>query len=72
MYVTFLLNSNYFKKCRIHGLHDEVKDKPFELEMSWICKESGRKHTFVPPEILAEANEAGIKAKQENDDSDDD
>ncbi|KAH7986624.1 hypothetical protein HPB49_025879 [Dermacentor silvarum] len=25
----------------IYVLHDEVKDKNFELELSWVCKESG-------------------------------
>src|SRR5687767_12796204 len=28
----------------IYKLHDDVKDKEFELEMSWLCEESGRKH----------------------------
>ena len=26
----------------IYKLHDDVKDKEFELEMSWVCDESGR------------------------------
>lgn len=33
--------------CRIYKLHDEAKDKAFELEMSWICEESKREHQKV-------------------------
>nr|KAJ3422562.1 hypothetical protein HK105_007544 [Polyrhizophydium stewartii] len=39
----------------IHMVHDDAKDKEFELEMSWICEESGRKHQPVPADILQEA-----------------
>ena len=54
----------------IYQLHDEVKDKPFELELSWICDASEKKHQFVPKDILNEAVAAGVKAA-EDDDSDD-
>lgn len=33
--------------CRIYGVHDEAKDKTFELEMSWVCDESNRQHQKV-------------------------
>lgn len=33
--------------CSIYGVHDEAKDKAFELELSWICEESGREHKRV-------------------------
>lgn len=39
----------------IYTIHDEVKDKEFELELSWICSESGFQHQIVPKEIVAEA-----------------
>jgi 20S proteasome subunit alpha 7 len=57
-------------------LHDEVKDKPFELEMSWCCEESGWKHSMVSKEIRDEA-QAWAKQKieeeeMEDDDDDDD
>ncbi|KAI9140158.1 nucleophile aminohydrolase [Paraphysoderma sedebokerense] len=39
----------------IHVVHDEAKDKEFELELSWICPESNNKHTFVPDSVLDEA-----------------
>ncbi|KAI9329239.1 nucleophile aminohydrolase [Zopfochytrium polystomum] len=45
----------------IYAVHDEAKDKDFELEMSWICEESGGKHQFVPKDLLDEA-EAEAKA----------
>lgn len=31
----------------IYGVHDEAKDKAFELEMSWVCDESNRQHQKV-------------------------
>ena len=55
----------------LHQVHDELKDKAFELEMSWICEESGRKHVLVPDDILKQA-EAAAKAALESSDEDDD
>lgn len=34
----------------LHVLHDEAKDKPFELEMAWVCEETGWKYQSVPQE----------------------
>lgn len=31
----------------IYGVHDEAKDKAFELELSWVCDESNRQHQKV-------------------------
>ncbi|KAJ3210137.1 hypothetical protein HDU83_005066 [Entophlyctis luteolus] len=45
----------------IYSIHDEVKDKDFELELSWVCEESGGKHQFVPKDLFDEA-EAAAKA----------
>lgn len=39
----------------IHTAHDDVKDKDFELEVSWVCEESKGLHQFVPKDILEEA-----------------
>jgi len=50
----------------IHTIHDEVKDKEFELELSWICAESNFEHHLVPKEIQAEA-EKYAKASLEED-----
>lgn len=44
----------------IHRCHDE-KDKNFELELSWVCEESGWEHCKVPAQ-LAEAAEKEAKA----------
>jgi len=52
----------------IYTTHDFVKDKPFELELSWICEESKNQHERVPEEIRKEAEEYAkniIKEKEE-------
>jgi hypothetical protein len=36
--------------CRLYKVHEE-DGKPFELEMSWICEESGWKHARVRGDI---------------------
>jgi len=56
----------------IHQCHDDVKDKAFELEMSWVCEESGKMHRMVPAELVAEAETAAKAALEESDDDDDD
>ncbi|GBC53813.2 N-terminal nucleophile aminohydrolase [Rhizophagus irregularis DAOM 181602=DAOM 197198] len=38
----------------IYTVHDEAKDKAFELELSWITSETKR-HEFVPKDIAEEA-----------------
>jgi len=49
----------------IYTVHDEVKDKEFELELSWICPESGFQHQMVPKEIAAEAEKFAKAALEE-------
>jgi 20S proteasome subunit alpha 7 len=49
----------------IHLVHDDNKDKDFELEMTWVCAESGNKHKAVPAELLAEADAKGKAALEE-------
>ena len=51
----------------IYSLHDEVKDKPFEMELSWICDDSDRKHRLVPQSVFDEAVAAGLKAAEDED-----
>jgi 20S proteasome subunit alpha 7 len=53
----------------IYAQHDPAKDKPIELEISWVCDESNRMHTLVPPALHAEA-EAAAKAFREAMDED--
>mmetsp|Transcript_68792 Transcript_68792/g.103756 ORF Transcript_68792/g.103756 Transcript_68792/m.103756 type:complete len:147 (+) Transcript_68792:126-566(+) len=48
----------------IYKIHDDVKDKDFELELSWVCAESNNKHQRIPEDLLAEANEAGKKSME--------
>ena len=54
----------------IHTVHDEAKDKPFELEMSWVCDETGKRHERVPQSLVREADEAAKRALEEADMSD--
>lgn len=58
----------------IYKLHDDIKDKKFELEMSWVCEESNRRHVLIPDQVKQEAIKIAIeaKAKAEMDDSDSD
>lgn len=50
----------------IYVVHDDSKDKNFELEMSWICKKSKFTHTMVPRD-LAEAAEKAAKESLDTD-----
>lgn len=45
----------------IHRCHDE-KDKAFELELSWVCAESGWEHARVPADLARAASEAAKAA----------
>lgn len=49
----------------IYAVHDEAKDKAFELEMSWICDESNREHQRVSKTLqcLARSLECQKKLK---------
>mmetsp|Transcript_13382 Transcript_13382/g.18292 ORF Transcript_13382/g.18292 Transcript_13382/m.18292 type:complete len:250 (-) Transcript_13382:30-779(-) len=50
----------------IYQVHDEAKDKQFELELSWVCDESNKMHQKVPDELHKVA-EAAAKAALEED-----
>ncbi|KAI0982217.1 hypothetical protein GJ496_002495 [Pomphorhynchus laevis] len=39
----------------IYAVHDEVKDKLFEIELSWVGEESNYKHEKVPKALFDEA-----------------
>jgi 20S proteasome subunit alpha 7 len=45
----------------MHTVHDSSKDKPFELELAWVCEESGWKFGWVPEDIRTAANEEGLR-----------
>eukprot|EP01088_Endostelium_zonatum_P016022 TRINITY_DN4150_c0_g1_i1.p1 TRINITY_DN4150_c0_g1~~TRINITY_DN4150_c0_g1_i1.p1 ORF type:complete len:252 (-),score=67.13 TRINITY_DN4150_c0_g1_i1:57-812(-) len=47
----------------IYSVHDDVKDKSFVLELSWVCEETKNLHQFVPDELKAAAEEEAKAAK---------
>lgn len=53
----------------LYKVHEE-DGKPFELEISWICEESGRLHQRVPADVAADA-ERHAKAALEDSDMED-
>jgi 20S proteasome subunit alpha 7 len=58
----------------LETVHDDVKEKPFTLEMSWVCAESGWKHASVPDELINASRAAAvaeIEAEENEDDEDD-
>ena len=54
----------------IYATHDEIKDKEFELELSYISEASNREHRLVEKSVLDEAVALAKAAMEE--DSDDD
>ena len=56
--------------CRIfYMLHDENKDKPFELELSWLSAATQWKHAGVPKDVIASSVEwAKTQLEEEEDD----
>lgn len=49
----------------IYQVHDEAKDKAFELELSWVCDESNRMHERVPADLHAAAVAAAKASLEE-------
>lgn len=47
-------------------MHDE-DGKPFELELSWICEETGKEHKRIPQELVAEVEREARAALEESD-----
>ena len=56
----------------IYSVHDEVKDKHCELELSWIGKETRGTHQLVPQDIYNEAKTYAEEALNDSDDDDTD
>jgi hypothetical protein len=46
----------------LHLIRDTSKEKPLELEMGWLCAESGFKHSHVPKDLVSAADQAGKTA----------
>jgi 20S proteasome subunit alpha 7 len=55
----------------IYTVHDSVKDKEFELELSWVCEESKNLHSFVPKELADEVERLAKVAIEDDMDQDD-
>jgi 20S proteasome subunit alpha 7 len=53
--------------CPRVQVHDD-DGKPFDIELSWVCEESGRKHARVPAELLDEAVRAAKAAAEADSD----
>lgn len=52
--------------CKIlHRVHDD--EKPYELELAWVCEESGRQFQVVPADVATEAIRAAKAAIEEAD-----
>ena len=50
---------------RLHSVHDE--EKPFELELAWICDESSKQFRLVPADLAAEAERQAKAALADSD-----
>lgn len=54
----------------IYLVHDELKDKQFELELSWVSKDTNGRHQLVPRELASEAENLAKQALADIEDSD--
>jgi len=55
----------------LHLVHDEVKDKDFELELAWVCEESKRQFQVVPQDIRESADKKAKASLESSDDMED-
>lgn len=51
----------------IFQVHDELKDKLFKMELSWVCELSDGIHQMVPDDWYNKAHTAGIESKRDDD-----
>jgi len=56
----------------IHEVHDDVKDKEFELELSWMCEETNHQHVLVPSAMRDEISARAKAALEEESDEEED
>ncbi|XP_071440783.1 proteasome subunit alpha type-3 [Hetaerina americana] len=54
----------------IYLVHDELKDKTFELELSWVGAVTNGLHERVPDALFAEAEKSAKAAMEDDSDSD--
>lgn len=55
----------------IYIVHDEIKDKAFELELSWITEDTKGRHEAVPDHVFKEAEEYARLSLRHDSDSED-
>merc|ERR1711871_582131 len=55
----------------IHSVHDDVKDKDFELELSWLCDETNGVHKMIPKEMRYEISKRAKDALEEDESEED-
>merc|ERR1712062_291968 len=55
----------------IYMVHDEVKDKMFELELSWVTKDTKGKHVTVSDQVHKDAEKFAHDALEEDSDDSD-
>lgn len=55
----------------IYQIHDELKDKDFKLEISWVGEETGGIHQLLPNAAYEKANKAGREAMDQGDSDED-
>lgn len=51
-----------FSFLSIYICHDEIKDKAFELEMSWVTEATQGRHEWVPKDLFDEAEKYAKEA----------
>lgn len=51
-------------------VHDELKDKNFELELSWVSEQTKGRHEKVPENVFNEAERSAKQAMEADSDSD--
>lgn len=51
--------------CSLQSVHDD--EKPFEMELSWICPESDNEFRRVPAELATEAERSAKAALADSD-----
>jgi 20S proteasome subunit alpha 7 len=67
-----MFNLLFLDNFRIYLVHDELKDKHFELELSWVGKHTNGLHVKVPDNVQQEAEKTAKAALEEESDSEED
>lgn len=56
----------------VYVAHEDSKDKEFELEMTWVGRETEGRHQEVPKALREEAEQLAKKALDDDDDEEKD